>query len=61
MRRLRRSLLGALLGALPGGVLVALSAPVTGELELTLGAGGMLLAALGLALGAVLGASRAGA
>jgi hypothetical protein len=51
-------ILGAVVGAVPGAILVVLTGPVSGEAELTLGAGGAMLGFIGLVVGAVIGARR---
>lgn len=50
--------LWAAAGTVPGVVLVLLSVPVSGEAELSLGAGGFFVAVLGLAVGAIAGERR---
>lgn len=57
--RLASVLRSALLGAVPGLVLLLLSIPVGGDLDLTLGVGGIFLAIVGLLVGAMLAATRA--
>ncbi len=51
-------IIGALIGAVPGGVMVLLTIPVSGEWELTLGVSGILLAAIGMVIGAIVGARK---
>lgn len=49
---------GAIVGAIPGVILVLLTGPVSGEAELTLGVGGFFIGFIGLVVGASLGARR---
>lgn len=58
MTRGARVAVGALVGAIPGAVLVLLTVPVSGEAELTLGVGGLFLGFVGLVIGAAVGARR---
>ncbi|MBI4336533.1 MAG: hypothetical protein HY683_01690 [Chloroflexi bacterium] len=53
---LKRTIMGAVLGATPGGILLLWTVPVSGEGELTLGVMGILLAFWGGAVGALAGA-----
>lgn len=50
--------LGAVVGIIPGGILVLLTGPVSGEAELTLGVGGLFIGLIGLVIGVTLGARR---
>lgn len=50
--------LGAIVGAIPGAILVLMTGPVSGEAELTLGVGGFFIGFVGLLIGAILGARR---
>lgn len=52
----KRAIIGGILGAVPGVILVGLTDPVSGEAELTLGVGGILLGTLGLLVGIIIGA-----
>lgn len=54
----KRIILGAIIGAIPGGITVLLTVPVSGEAELTLGVGGIFLAIIGLIIGAIIGARK---
>lgn len=58
MGRFPRMALYAVAGLVPGLSMIALTGPVSGEAELTLGAGGMFVAVAGFFAGAVLGAAR---
>lgn len=58
MRRVRRALLGALIGSLPGLGLLALTGPVSGEAELTLGVGAIFVALVGAAAGGAIAISN---
>ena len=49
-----RRIFGALIGAIPGTILLILSGPVQGEVELTLAMAGILLIIAGVVIGAVL-------
>ncbi|MBN1370192.1 MAG: hypothetical protein JW954_08165 [Dehalococcoidaceae bacterium] len=49
-----RRIIGALIGAVPGAILLLLSGPVQGEIELTLAMGGIFLLIAGIAIGAIL-------
>jgi hypothetical protein len=51
-------LLGAIVGAVPGVILVMLTGPVSGEAELTLGVGGFFIGFIGLIVGATVAARR---
>ncbi len=53
-----RIIIGALIGAIPGGIMVLLTIPVSGEVELTLGVSGIFLAAIGTVIGAIIGARK---
>ena len=55
---MKRIIIAALVGAIPGGIMVLLTVPVSGELELTLGAWGILLAIIGAIIGAFFGARK---
>lgn len=55
---MKHIIIGALIGAVPGGVMVLLTIPVSGEWELTLGVSGILLAAIGMVIGAIIGARK---
>lgn len=55
---MKRIIIGALVGAVPGGGMVLLTIPVSGEWELTLGVSGILLAATGMVIGAIAGAGK---
>jgi len=48
---MKNKIIGAIIGAIPGLILLILSGPVQGEIELTLAGGGVLLALLGIVLG----------
>jgi len=48
---MKNKIIGALIGAIPGLILLILSGPVQGEIELTLAMGGILLALVGIVLG----------
>ncbi len=54
----KRIIVGAIIGAIPGGIMVLLTVPVSGEVELTLGVGGIFLAIIGLFIGAMVGARK---
>lgn len=54
----KRILIGAIIGAMPGGIAVLLTVPVSGEAELTLGASGIFLAIIGITTGAIIGARK---
>lgn len=58
-RRLKAFAIGAFLGLIPGAILVLLAVPVSGEIELTLGAFGIQLGALGFLIGGLVGAMKA--
>lgn len=59
MTKIRRGLLGAVIGAAPGLILVLLAQfVIDGEMQLTVGAPGILLAAGGAIAGFVVGAIR---
>jgi hypothetical protein len=49
-----RRIFGALIGAIPGTILLILSGPVQGEIELTLAMAGIFLIIAGVVIGAVL-------
>ncbi len=51
-------IIGAIIGAIPGGVMVLLTVPVSGEAELTLGVSGIFLLFMGMIIGAVIGARK---
>ncbi|MEE8194292.1 MAG: hypothetical protein V3T73_02170 [Dehalococcoidales bacterium] len=53
-----RIIIGALVGAIPGGIMVLLTVPVSGEAELTLGVGGIFLLIAGMIIGAIVGARK---
>ena len=53
-----RILIGALIGAIPGAIMVLLTIPLSGEIELTLGVAGIFLAIVGMAVGAIIGARK---
>jgi len=53
-----RIIIGALVGAIPGGTMVLLTIPVSGEMKLTLGTGGILLMVIGTVVGAIVGARK---
>ena len=53
-----RIIIGALVGAIPGGIIVLLTVPVSGEAELTLGVSGIFLAITGMIIGAGIGARK---
>ena len=53
-----RIIIGANIGAIPGGIVVLLTVPVSGEVGLTLGVGGIFLAIIGMITGAVIGARK---
>ncbi len=55
---IKRIIIGALVGAVPGGGMILLTIPVSGEWELTLGVSGMLLATTGMVIGAIVGARK---
>ncbi len=55
---MKRIIIGALIGLIPGGIMVLLTLPVSGEAELTLGANGIFLAIIGAIIGAVVGARK---
>lgn len=57
---MKRIIVGAIIGVIPGGIMVSLTVPVSGEVELTLGVGGIFLAIIGLFIGAMVGASKRG-
>ena len=54
----KRIIIGAIIGAIPGGITVLLTVPVSGEAELTLGVGGIFLAIIGITIGAIIGARK---
>ena len=54
----KRIFISAIIGAIPGGIMVLLTLPVSGEVELTLGVGGIFLAIVGIIIGAVIGARK---
>ncbi len=54
----KRIVIGAIIGAIPGGIMVLLTLPVSGEVELTLGVGGIFLAIVGIIIGAIIGARK---
>lgn len=54
----KRTIIGAIIGAIPGGIIVLLTVPVSGEAELSLGVGGIFLAIIGIAIGAIVGARK---
>lgn len=59
--RVERTILGGLLGAVPGAVVLGLNAAaVSGEAGLLVGVTGIFLLLLGVPIGAVLGFRRAG-
>jgi hypothetical protein len=58
MTRAARVAIGALIGAIPGTLLVLLTLPVSGEAELTLGVGGFLVGSVGLLAGAAVAARK---
>ncbi len=55
---MKRIIIGALVGAIPGGIMVWLTVPVDGEAELTLGVSGIFLAIIGVIIGATVGARK---
>ena len=55
---MKRIIIGALVGVIPGGIMVLLTVPVSGEVELTLGVGGIFLAVAGTIIGATVGARK---
>ena len=54
----KRIIMGAIIGAIPGGIMVLLTVPVSGEVELTLGVGGTFLAIIGIPIGAIIAARK---
>lgn len=58
MTRAARMTAGALIGAIPGALLVFLTVPVAGEAELTLGVGGLFVGFVGIVTGAVVAGRR---
>lgn len=58
MGRLKRAVLWAVLGAIPGIALLLLTLPISGEIELTVGVFGIVLTVVGAAVGASMGAAR---
>ena len=57
-RAAKRIVIGAIIGAIPGTILVLLTIPISGELELTLGVGGIFLIIVGIIIGAFIGARK---
>ncbi len=55
---MKRIIIGALVGGIPGGIMVLLTVPVSGEAELILGASGIFLAIIGAIIGAIVGARK---
>ncbi len=55
---MKRIIIGAVAGAIPGGIMVLLTVPVSGEVELTLGVTGIFLAIIGLFIGAIVGTRK---
>lgn len=55
---MKRIITGAIVGAIPGGIMVLLTVPVSGEAELTLGVSGILLAIIGMITGAIIRARK---
>ncbi len=55
---MKRIIIGAIIGAIPGGIMVLLTVPVSGEAELTLGVGGIFFAIIGMTIGAIIGARK---
>ena len=49
-----KRIIGSLIGAIPGTILLILSGPVQGEIELTLAMAGIFLIIAGVVIGAVL-------
>lgn len=49
----KRNIIGALVGAIPGLILLVLSGPVKGEIELTLAMSGIFLIITGIIIGVV--------
>ena len=56
--RIINIIIGANIGAIPGGIMVLLAGLVSGEAELSLGVGGIFLAIIGMIIGAVIGARK---
>ena len=50
---MKNRIIGALIGAIPGLILLILSGPVQGEIELTLAMGGIFLTVVGIVIGIV--------
>ncbi len=55
---MKRTIIGALVGVIPGGIMILLTVPVSGEAELTLGANGIVMAIVGAIIGAIVGARK---
>ncbi len=55
---MKRIIIGAIVGVIPGGIMILLTVPVSGEAELTLGVGGIFLAIIGITIGAIIGARK---
>ncbi len=55
---MKHIIIGAIVGAIPGGIMVLLTIPVSGEWELTLGANGILLVIMGMLIGGIVGARK---
>ena len=50
---MKNRIIGALIGAIPGLILLIISGPVQGEIELTLAMGGIFLTVVGIVIGIV--------
>ena len=55
MSKFERIIIGSILGAIPGAVLLVLTIPISGEVELTLGVLGIFLGLIGFIIGAIIG------
>ena len=55
---MKRIIIGAIVGVIPGGIVVSFTVPVSGEAELTLGVIGIFLAIIGAIIGAIVGARK---
>ncbi len=55
---MKRIIIGAVAGAIPGGIMVLLTLPLSGEVELTLGVTGIFLAIISLFIGVIVGARK---
>ena len=55
---MKRIVIGIIIGAIPRVVLILLTIPISGEIELTLGVGGIFLTIVGIVVGAIIASQK---